>query len=235
MNVLPRNSTQKPKWTKLSKVTQDSNWFKTFDTNFFHTQHWERHSKSLGIGWSLRMCTFQWCHNVSSQECCLMQNLKVCYTHRHTVFYVRWYDCYTEALGRLLEVLNYTRCSMGSISPTGWLISSWTFRHLAISLYHAPFKASFPCQTYACWTQYDSLTLFFHKPMKCIREKFPSSLIWKFSHPLTRTNRFGSLEPSLRALLFPLGGGLQSTLHWCVRSEAFGAFSASRIDERVTI
>ena len=168
MNVLPRNSTQKPKWTRLSKVTQDSNRFKTFNTNFFHTQHWERHSKSLGIGWSLRMRTFQWCHNASQWESsslvqwlqtspelvvhwnlpiiqiicshCLMQNLN---THRHTVFYRRHYDCYIEALGRLLEVLNYTHRSMGSISPTGWPISSWTFRHLAISLSHAPFKASF--------------------------------------------------------------------------------------------
>ena len=39
-----------------------------------------------------------------------------------------------------------------------------------------------------------------------------------------------SLGPSLRALIFPLGGGLQSNLHLRERTEAFGAFSASRID-----
>ena len=41
---------------------------------------------------------------------------------------------------------------------------------------------------------------------------------------------FGSLELSPQALLFPLGGGIQSTLRLRVRSEAFGIFSAYRID-----
>ena len=39
-----------------------------------------------------------------------------------------------------------------------------------------------------------------------------------------------SLEPSPRALIFPLGGGLQSNLRLHERTEASGAFSASRID-----
>ena len=39
-----------------------------------------------------------------------------------------------------------------------------------------------------------------------------------------------SRESAPRALLFPLGGGLQSTIRLRVRTEAFGAFSATRID-----
>ena len=39
-----------------------------------------------------------------------------------------------------------------------------------------------------------------------------------------------SLEPSPWALLFPLGGGLQSNLRLHEKTEAFGTFSASRID-----
>ena len=39
-----------------------------------------------------------------------------------------------------------------------------------------------------------------------------------------------SLEPSPQALIFPLGGGLQSNLRLRKRTEAFGAFSDSRID-----
>ena len=39
-----------------------------------------------------------------------------------------------------------------------------------------------------------------------------------------------SLEPSPQALLFRLGGEIQSTLHLRVRTEAFVAFSTSRID-----
>ena len=39
-----------------------------------------------------------------------------------------------------------------------------------------------------------------------------------------------SRESSPRALLFPLGGRLQSTIRLHVITEAFGAFSASRID-----
>ena len=68
-------------------------------------------------------------------------------------------------------------------------------------------------------------------------EKFPSSLprhsqalVRKFFTLSRGLTVFGSLEPSPRALLFPLGGELQSTLRLRVRSEAFGAFSASRID-----
>ena len=79
----------------------------------------------------------------------------------------------------------------------------------------------------------------FHKQTYCIlknTEKFPSSLPCTVKHSsgnsltLSRGQTvFGSLEPSPRALLFPLGGGLQSILRLRVRSEAFGVFSASRI------
>ena len=77
-----------------------------------------------------------------------------------------------------------------------------------------------------------------HAQTYCIlknTEKFPSSLprhsqalVRKFFTLSRGLTVFGSLEPSPRALL--LGGELQSTLRLRVRSEAFGAFSASRID-----
>ena len=62
----------------------------------------------------------------------------------------------TAARKKALRTFNlYIRCFMGSVSPPGCLISSWTFRHLAISLSHASFKANFSLPDYACWTQYD--------------------------------------------------------------------------------